>query len=496
LYLISLLNIYLTCINKQIFVEFMKANLIVNLLLLFIYTSACANKNDNPADTNTTQDSVITTTVAPPDSFETGKVIPKVICKNDASQSYALYIPAKENNEALPIIYFFDPHAAGSFPLNKYKTLADTYNFILVGSNNSKNGNDWNTTEKIWNTISTDTKNRLKINSNRIYTCGFSGGGKVASYIALQHSEIESVIVGGAALPDGAAPGNFNFSYTILSGEGDMNMTDLLETNNELNKTQTIHRIIFFNGTHEWAPEKSMNIAFAGLQLDAMRKQLITKDNDFISNYVESNKKSFNEFFKSAKLINAARVCEYAISMLDGLTDEANWFKEKKVSLEKNSAYQTQLKNQQQLLNKEQTIKASYQQQFQQGDLNYWTKEINDLKARSKITNAEGAVYQRLLAYLSLAFYSISNQLINGNNNEQAAYFDNLYKTVDPTNSEAWYFSAILNARNNNAKSTEDDLLKAVANGFNDTQRMMQQPEFQALSSQLNFSKITSGIKN
>jgi len=103
---------------------------------------------------------------------------------------------------------------------------------------------------------------------------------------------------------------------------------------------------------------------------------------------------------------------------------------------------------------------------------------------------------QRLLAYLSLAFYSISNQLINGNNNEQAAYFDTLYKTVDPTNSEAWYFSAILNARSNNVKATEDDLMQAVANGFNDTQRMMQQPEFQALSSQLNLAKISSSIKN
>jgi len=135
-------------------------------------------------------------------------------------------------------------------------------------------------------------------------------------------------------------------------------------------------------------------------------------------------------------------------------------------------------------------------QQFQQGDINYWTKEINDLKAKTKIPNAEAAMNQRLLAYLSLAFYSISNQLINGNNNEQAAYFDTLYKTVDPTNSEAWYFSAILNARSNNVKATEDDLIQAVANGFNDTQRMMQQPEFQALSSQLNLAKISSSIKN
>lgn len=475
----------------------MKASYFIKIIIPFCCIVSCANNKPAEETGNDTIINVVTSsTNVITDTFETGKVIQKVICKNDASESYALYLPSKTNNDALPVIYFFDPHGIGSLPLNKYKSLADKYNFILVGSNNSKNGNDWNTSEIIWNTISADTKARIKINNNRIYTCGFSGGGKVASYIALHHSEIKSVIVGGAALPDGTAPGNLNFSYTILSGEGDMNMTDLLETNNELNRTQTIHRIIFFDGIHEWAPESIMNTAFAGLQLDAMRKQIIAKDNGFISNFIESNKKYFDDFLKSSKLINATRVCEYSISMLDGLTDEANWFKDKKASLEKNNAYKNQLKAQQQLLTKEQSIKETYMQQFQQGDMNYWTKEINDLKAKAKLNNAEAAMNQRLLAYLSLAFYSISNQLINSNNNEQAAYFDNLYKTVDPTNSEAWYFSAILNARSNNVKATEDDLEKAIANGFNDTQRMIQQPEFQSLSNQLNLPKISSGIKN
>ncbi|HSN10284.1 MAG TPA: hypothetical protein VLS85_14690, partial [Hanamia sp.] len=44
--------------------------------------------------------------------------------------------------------------------------------------------------------------------------------------------------------------------------------------------------------------------------------------------------------------------------------------------------------------------------------------------------------------------------------------------------SEAWYFSAILNARNNYAKDATDDLLKAVSLGFDDKKRLEQQPEF------------------
>ena len=134
-------------------------------------------------------------------------------------------------------------------------------------------------------------------------------------------------------------------------------------------------------------------------------------------------------------------------------------------------------------------------QQFQQGDMNYWNKTISDLQIKAKATTAEGAMYQRLLAYLSLAFYSISNRLITGNQNNDAQHFVELYKIADASNSEAWYFSAILDARNNNAKATEDDLLKAVDLGFTDENRMMQQPEFQSLATRINFSMIESKMK-
>jgi hypothetical protein len=102
---------------------------------------------------------------------------------------------------------------------------------------------------------------------------------------------------------------------------------------------------------------------------------------------------------------------------------------------------------------------------------------------------------QRLLAYLSLAFYSISNQFINQNQNDGANYFVTLYKMADPGNSEAWYFSAILNARNNKTKAAHDDLLKAVAHGFHDKQRLEQQAEFQMLQPPINFEEIETKMQ-
>src|SRR6478752_4538285 len=146
----------------------------------FICFIACSSHQPAQEDTTMHTKTVDTTIAVQPvkDTFATGKILTHITCKNDATQSFALYIPVAQNNDPMPVIYCFDPHGDGTLPLKNYQALADAYHLILVGSNNSKNGNDWNTTQNIWNSLFVDTRNRLPLNSNRIYTCGFSGGAK------------------------------------------------------------------------------------------------------------------------------------------------------------------------------------------------------------------------------------------------------------------------------------------------------------------------------
>ena len=483
----------------------MVTNWLIRLLLIFY---SCTRANG----------ALVNATLVPaPEQFEAGKVIDPVICKADPSQSYALYIPAKGkrdpakgNGGPLPVIYFFDPHGDGALPLNKYKSLADAYGFILAGSNNSKNGNDWPATEDIWRHLFEDSRSRLKIDGGRVYTGGFSGGAKVAGYVALQHPGIKGVIANGAGLPDGVPAGDFNFSFTAIAGEGDMNLTDLTTLNNDLDKGRTRHRILFFAGKHEWAPLYTMNTAFAGLQLDAMREGLIPKDEVFINRYIVNSKNRLAAYDKASQpvtkkdqpiketnhssreanqpakgtdqLLKAMQECRVSISFLDGLAPAAGWFREKAAALAGNELYQKQRQSADLLLRREEDTKAGYGSQFQQGDTHYWVSTIHDLQTKAAAKTAEGAMYQRLLAYLSLAFYSFSNHLINSGQNNEARRFVELYKLADPSNSEAWYFSAILHARDGQAQAAQSDLLKAADLGFRDRDRLRQQPEFKNLS--------------
>jgi predicted esterase len=475
----------------------MKPIAFVALIITIFFPIACSSRNSSEsASESAQQDAAVVKEAVSNDNFPTGKVIARALCKSDSTQSYALYIPAKDGDKNLPVIYFFDPHGDGALPVNKYKALADDYHFILIGSNNSKNGNDWAAAQNIWKVLSDDAQKHLPIDAKRIYTAGFSGGAKVATYIALNHSDIRGVIAGGAGLTDMTAKAeNLHFSFSGIVGEGDMNMTDLVAINNELDKTATRHRLIFFDGKHEWAPESTMNIAFAGLQLDAMANKITPVDEHFINQFIDGSKARIDAFISKQNYLRAGEECKVAISFLDGIRDKVNWFEDKDSQIQMNSAYKKQRQMTDDLVATENQIKEGFMQKFQQPDINYWTKEIKDVQMKAKTNTANGAMYQRLQAYLSLAFYSFSNQLINQNQDDGAKYFVELYRLADPTNSEAWYFSAILDARANNSAATISDLNRAVANGFNDKDRLEKQVEFQTLGSKINLAGIEQKMK-
>jgi hypothetical protein len=198
---------------------------------------------------------------------------------------------------------------------------------------------------------------------------------------------------------------------------------------------------------------------------------------------------------KQNQLIQAQQNCKLAATMLQGFQDDQNWFVQKQSAIAQSNLFQQQKSERQQLLALEEKLKFGYQQKFADTDAGYWEKTINEVKAKAQLKNAQAPMYQRLQAYLSLAFYTISNQMINRNENKIAEFFVALYKMADPTNSEAWYFSAILDARNNDVRQTKKDLEKAIALGFNDKKRLMQQPEFSKENLDIHLNEIEKQIK-
>ena len=461
-------------------------------VFLFCLLAACGGGTPH-ADIDT---SLIDSSRVPAtsDSIVPGRVL-SMSCRADASQTYALYVPEAIKSGPLPIVYFFDPHGDGGLPVTRYRSLADRYHMILAGSNNSRNGNDFPTADRIWDALSADTKNRLPLATGQVYVCGFSGGGKVASYLGLQHPGIKSVIAGGAGIPLTGSGTPVGFTFTAIAGTGDMNMTDLVRINDQLDQTAVRHRIIFFNGIHEWAPLPTMDIAFSGLFLDAMAAGTVPVNETLVERFVSMTKSWIGTLLAGHDDTRAEAACRVAISMLTGVSDQVHGFEAQDRSIRESPSYRRQLQVEQDLFTREEAIKNDYQQHFETGDDAYWRHVIDTVRQKAKSVTPEGAMYQRLAAFLSLAFYSISNQLINAQRNEEARHYVDLYKLADPANSEAWYLSAVLDARAGSAALAQADLARAVATGFRDRSRLTSQPEFLRLGNQLNLAQIEQQMK-
>jgi len=104
-----------------------------------------------------------------------GVIIDKVNCKSDATQSYCLYLPSYYDfNVTYPAIYAFDPHGNGRIPVELLKRIAEKLGYVVIGSNNSRNGISQSEINGIVNALFSDSQQKISIDPNRIYTLGFS----------------------------------------------------------------------------------------------------------------------------------------------------------------------------------------------------------------------------------------------------------------------------------------------------------------------------------
>jgi len=78
---------------------------------------------------------------------------------------------------------------------------------------------------------------------------------------------------------------------------------------------------------------------------------------------------------------------------------------------------------------------------LQQKDLDWWKKEIANLNSKKKTD----PMFERLLGFVSLACYSISNNALQQNNWEIAGKILAIYQLADPGNTDCQKFYAIYN---------------------------------------------------
>ncbi|MEO5960835.1 MAG: hypothetical protein ABIZ49_11230 [Opitutaceae bacterium] len=199
-----------------------------------------------------------------------GRLLEKVTCVADATQSYALYVPSNYSpDKKWPVIFCFDPGARGRTPVERLQTAGEQFGYIVAGSNNSRNG-PWEGNAKAIRAMVGDVQSRLAIDARRVYAAGLSGGARVAIQTALL-GMAKGVIACSAGFPDPEIPLRVSFPVFGTAGIEDISYGEMMNLDRQLEDRKALYRIVVFGGGHEWAPAALLTDAVEWLDLQAMR---------------------------------------------------------------------------------------------------------------------------------------------------------------------------------------------------------------------------------
>ncbi|MEI6683654.1 MAG: hypothetical protein WCO44_13540 [Bacteroidota bacterium] len=426
--------------------------------------------------------------------------------------SYALYIPVINLTSSaagtvrksgsgpscshMPVMVLFDPHGSGVLPVRKYKELADRYGFILIGSNNSKNGLSTAAIRDILGPVFREIITIYPIDTNRIYMAGFSGGSRVASTAALMTHLVKGVIGCGAGLPGDTDPAGFRADFFGIVGTADFNMNEMLQLEEPMTRAGIRHFITTFPGPHAWPPVDIMEEGFQWITLNAMRDGRIPADKDLIGKIMDGFGKRVEDAVKENQLIAAAVLCREATAFAGGLAS-SDHFVSRLAEIEQFAAYKQQLSYRTALLKTEAAEQQVLGKSVSTMDLAWWKNRISLMDSRHmKGKNPEDTLMNaRLKAFLSLVCYSYANGAIIQQRYREAEKFVALYETADPPNPEANYMQAILLANSGDAAAAMSQLKTAISKGFTEKQRLLQQPELQPLKSSPSWNEMLNAMK-
>lgn len=186
-------------------------------------------------------------------ALEKGQVLERVAVRDHPEQTYALYVPSGYTpDRPWPVLYCLDPGARGRTPVERFAAAAEKAGVIVAGSNNSRNGPLAPSQEAI-NLMLLDTHERLRIDDDRVYAAGLSGGARLALGWAMG-GHLAGVIASSAGFPNVNAPKQLPFRVYFTTGYDDFNHDELYRVSRELTARKIPHRYVEFEGGHEWLP--------------------------------------------------------------------------------------------------------------------------------------------------------------------------------------------------------------------------------------------------
>jgi dienelactone hydrolase len=466
------------------------------------------------------------------EDLPTGRIIDKVACRADATLSYALYVPSNyDSKKKWPVLFAFDPGARGLLPVEHFKDAAETYGYIVAGSNNSRNG-PWAPSAKAITAMWNDVLERVAIDQRRVYLAGFSGGARVACHLGnMLKGQIAGVIACSGGFPPETAPTQqMPFVLFGTAGVEDFNYVEMRQLDRTLDDLGRTHRIEIFEGGHAWPPAEFCARALEWMELQAMKSALRERSEPLIDAL-------FKKEVERARAQEAAGSIYRAYTLYSGIAETFNGlrnvteFQQKAAALKDGNEVSQALK-----LEKEQEAEqrrrsvelyrlrarlnlrarpgqpveleagvAAPRYPTQTGDedddraiaLSDLKRAVADLKKRSeaKESTPDRGLARRLLNQFVVASIERSTALID--RKDYAGASENLAVDAEvmPDNWRVLYYLASAYSLKGDKKKAIDVLKKAVQKGFSMTGLLESDKSFDPIREEAGFKRVVEELK-
>jgi tetratricopeptide (TPR) repeat protein len=445
--------------------------------------------------------------------FATGTIIEKVVCQANPQQSYALYLPpGYPGDKKWPIIYALDAGARGALPLHHFKPAAKKYGYIIVGSNNARNGPGEPIAQAV-RAMWLDTQNRFSIDNNRVYTTGFSGGARMASIFKyIVNQPVTGIIGCGAGLNTNLKPGMIKPEiYYGIVGLSDFNYREMMKLDNDFDTAGVVHRVLVFDGDHRWPPEEYCLQAVEWMEINAIKKGLKEKNEPLVADLYKKALDRAKHLEQSKNIFLAVSAYEAGEQLFSGLPD-VNEFKNKRLRL-KNSKEFKQFQKEEKRRNKKESefirifirVTVMLKNTIPSGlprletvlrdlKIRYLQKEAN--KTGKSANKYDAALAQRLLTDLRVKVSREGSAYLQKGDFHRAAIFFNIAVRAGNEHPNLIYNLACVYSLARNRKKGLDYLRRAVKKGFNDLDLIKKDKDLDFIRNEKEFKEIIREIND
>ncbi len=381
------------------------------------------------------------TTIWAQESFEKGKIIDRIFVGNSSTESFALYLPHSYQPDSLStIVFIFDPAGNGKNGIRNFVQTAETFNYILVSSNTTKNGpydRNFDVADRLFEHVFS----HFKIKEKNIYLAGFSGGSRLASTIAVLTNQMAGVVACGAGFANAPQfiPSTQNFDYVGVCGNGDMNYQEMINVKRFFQKRNFNHTLFTFDGNHSWPPPEQLFQAFSWLEVQAYKKGLSDLNESAIYDQYSS---SYLLAIKAEKQQHYLKAAEHYERILDTYSSlyAVDSVLQRYKKLFNSSGYKKASKN----ISKAFKIETDFTQRFvkqfnmdydtpKKANFSWWEKELAKLDKYRKNPNKETEkMLERITFNLFAIAYSRANPQLFASTEAQLAFSTKICQLIYP----------------------------------------------------------------